>query len=80
MKVAVGYATPSTPDARWNEREIPAGYAKVEVDEVVPMFSDMLLDMHGPNDETTLGEVHQARHGAKDNTTSDSSLTYTSIT
>ena len=57
MKVAVGYAIPSTPDARWNEREIPAGYAKVGVDEVVPMFSDMLLDMPGPNDETTLGEV-----------------------
>ena len=32
-------------------REIPAGYAKVGVDEVVPMFSDMLLDMPGPNDE-----------------------------
>ena len=57
MKVAVRYAIPSAPDARWNEREIPAGYAKVGVDEVVLMFSDMLLDMPGPNDETTLGEV-----------------------
>ena len=57
MKVAVGYAIPSTPDARWNEHEIPAGYAKVGVDKVVPMFSDMLLDIPGPHDETTLGDV-----------------------
>ena len=57
MKVAVGYAIPSTPDARWNDREIPAGYAKVGVDEVVPMFCDMLLDIPGPHDETTLGDV-----------------------
>ena len=85
-------AIPSTSDACWNEREIPAGYAKVEVDEVVPMFSDMLLDILGPHDETTLGDVVGATilwdkkyikllgSAPKDNNPSKSSLTYTSIT
>ena len=38
IKVAVGYAIPSTPDARWNDREIPDGYAKVGVDEILTGF------------------------------------------
>ena len=57
MKVAVGYVVPCPPDARWDGREIPAGYAKVGVDEVLPDFIDMLLDIPGPQDERTLGEV-----------------------
>jgi hypothetical protein len=57
MKVAVGQALPCPPDARWHGREIPAGYAKVGVDEIVMGFHDMELDIPGPEDERTLGEV-----------------------
>ena len=57
MKVAVGQALPSGPDARWHGREIPAGFAKVGVDEIMTGFNDMELDIAGPEDERTLGEV-----------------------
>ena len=57
MKLAVGYALPCPSDARWQGREIPAGYAKVGVDEIVTGFHDMELDIPGPEDERTLGEV-----------------------
>jgi hypothetical protein len=57
MKVAVGQALPCPPDARWHGREIPAGYAKVRVDEIITGFHDMELDIPGPKDERTLGEV-----------------------
>jgi hypothetical protein len=57
MKVAVGQALPCPPDACWHGREIPAGYAKVGVDEIVTMFHDMELDIARPEDERTLGEV-----------------------
>jgi hypothetical protein len=57
MKVAVGQALPCPPDARWHGREIPAGYAKVGVDEIMTGFHDMELDIPRPKDERTLGEV-----------------------
>jgi hypothetical protein len=57
MKVAVEQALPSGPDVRWHGREIPAGYAKVEVDEIMTGFHDMELDIAGPKDERTLGKV-----------------------
>jgi hypothetical protein len=57
MKVAVGQALPCPPDAHWHGREIPAGYTKVRVDEIVTGFHDMELDIPGPKDERTLGEV-----------------------
>jgi hypothetical protein len=57
MKVAIGQALPSGPDIRWHGREIPAGYAKVGVDEIVTRFHDMELDIVGPKDKRTLGEV-----------------------
>ena len=57
MKVAVGYALPCPPDALWHCREIPAGYAKVGVDEIVLGFHDMELDIPGPEGERTLREV-----------------------
>jgi hypothetical protein len=57
MKVAVGQALPCPPDARWHGREIPAGYVKVGVDEIVTGFYDMELDIAGPKDERTLREV-----------------------
>jgi hypothetical protein len=57
MKVAVRQALPSGPDVRWHGREILAGYAKVGVDEIVPGFHDMELDIAGLEDERTFGEV-----------------------
>jgi hypothetical protein len=57
IKVAVRQALPSGPDVRWHGREIPAGYAKVGMDEIVMGFHDMELDIAGPEDERTLGEV-----------------------
>jgi hypothetical protein len=57
MKVAVEQALPSGPDVRWHGREFPAGYAEVRVDEIVPGFHDMELNIAGPEDERTLGEV-----------------------
>jgi hypothetical protein len=57
MKVAVGQALPCPPNARWHGLEIPAGYAKVGVDEIVMGFHDMELEIPGPEDERTLGEV-----------------------
>jgi hypothetical protein len=57
MKVAVGQALPCPPDARWHGREIPAGYAKFRVDEIMTGFHDMELDIPRPEDERTLGEV-----------------------
>jgi hypothetical protein len=57
MKVAVRQALPCPPDARWHGREIPVGYAKVGVDEIVMGFHDMELDIAGPEDERTLREV-----------------------
>jgi hypothetical protein len=57
MKVAIGQALPSGPNVRWHGREIPAGYAKVGADVIVTGFHDMELDIAGPEDERTLGEV-----------------------
>jgi hypothetical protein len=57
MKVAIGYAMPCPPDARWHCGEIPAGYAKVGVDEVVEGFHSLELDIPGAEGERTLGEV-----------------------
>jgi hypothetical protein len=57
MKVAFRLALPSGPDVRWHGREIPAGYAKVRVDEIVTGFHDMELDIVGLEDERIFGEV-----------------------
>jgi hypothetical protein len=57
IKVVVGQALPCPPDTRWHGREIPAGFAKVGVDEIVTGFHDMELDIPRPEDERTLEEV-----------------------
>src|SRR3954462_1415828 len=57
VKVAVGSALPFQPEARWNGREIPTGYAKVGVDQIVKEWESMELDIPGPEGEITLGEV-----------------------
>jgi hypothetical protein len=57
MKVAVGYVLPSGPGQTWHGREIRAGYAFVGVDAIVPGYESLDLDVAGPEEEATLGEV-----------------------
>jgi hypothetical protein len=57
MKVAVGYALSSEPGVTWHSRQIPDGYARVGVDEVLRGYETLELDMAGPEDEATLREV-----------------------
>jgi hypothetical protein len=57
MKVAVGYVLPSGPGQTWHGREIRAGYALVGVDAIVPGYESLDLDVTGPEEEATLGEV-----------------------
>ena len=57
MKVAVGFALPSTPGATYHCNPIPAGYARVGVDEVQPMCQSLQLDIPRGEGETALGEV-----------------------
>jgi hypothetical protein len=57
MKMAIGYASSCEPRVTWHFCEIPVGYARVGVDEIVPGYESLELDMPGPEDETTLGEV-----------------------
>jgi hypothetical protein len=57
MKVAVGNLLPSGPGQLWHGREIRAGYARVGVDAIMPGYESLELDIAGPEEETTLGEV-----------------------
>ena len=57
LKVATGYALPYEPGALWHCKPIPAGYARVGVDEILPGYASLELDFTGPEDEKTLGEV-----------------------
>ena len=60
FKVAVGYALPNEPGASYHLGQIPAGYARVGVDAIIPGFEALELDYPGGDDETTLGQV---KHG-----------------
>jgi hypothetical protein len=57
MKVAVGYALPCEPGVTWHCHQIPDSYARVGVDEVLRGYDSLELDMAGPEDEATLGEI-----------------------
>jgi hypothetical protein len=56
-KVAVGYALSCEPGVTWHSCQIPDGYARVGVDEIVPGYESLELDMAGLEDEATLGKV-----------------------
>ena len=56
VKVAVGYAFVPSDKATWQGQDIPAGYARVGVDQIVPSFETMELDIPGPEGQPTLGE------------------------
>jgi hypothetical protein len=57
MKVEVDFALPCEPGVPWHGREIRDGYDHVEVDEVVPRYEYLDLDIPRPEEETTFGEV-----------------------
>ena len=57
FKVADGYALPNQPGESYHLGGIPAGYARVGVDDVVPLYADLNLDIPGGDDERTLGEA-----------------------
>ena len=57
FKVAVGFALPCEPGASFHCRQIPAGYARVGVDEVLKGYETLELDIPAGEGETTLGEV-----------------------
>ena len=52
---AVSYTNP--PGATYHCRTIPAGYARVVVDEVVDQYSGLQLDIPRGDEEHTLGEA-----------------------
>ena len=60
FKVAVGSALPNQSGASYHLGGIPAGYARVGVDEVVPLYANMELDIPGGDGEKTLGEAGKA--------------------
>jgi hypothetical protein len=57
MKVVVSYALPSGHRQLWHGREIRAGYACLGVDAIVSGYESLELDVAGPEEEPTLGEV-----------------------
>ena len=57
FKVAVGSAFPCAPRATYHCKAIPAGYARVTVDEVMNGFEDLDLDIALGDGETKLGDV-----------------------
>ena len=57
FKAAEGYALTCEETARWNTLEIPDGFSRVGVDEILPGYHTMELDIPGPENEKTLGEV-----------------------
>jgi hypothetical protein len=68
MKMAISYALSCEPGVTWHSHQIPVGYARVGVDEIVPGYESLDLDMPGPEDEATLGSqgwcysMEQERH------------------
>ena len=57
FKVADGYALTCESTARWHCNAIPDGYGRVGVDQVLPGYESMELEIPGADDERTLGDV-----------------------
>ena len=58
MKVSDDYAYTNPPEATFHCNLIPAGYARVLVDEVVDPYSELELDIPGGDDECFLGQAN----------------------
>jgi len=57
FKAADGYALTCESTALWHCNKIPDGYGRVGVDEILPGYDSLELDIPGAEDERTLGEV-----------------------
>ena len=57
FKAAEGYALTCEEEARWYSLEIPDGFGRVGVDEILPGYDTLELGIPGPENEKTLGEV-----------------------
>jgi hypothetical protein len=57
IKMAVSFALPSEPVACFHGCPIPAGYARVGMDEVLKGYERLELDIPAGEGETILGEV-----------------------
>ena len=60
FKMAVGYALPNEPGARYHLGGIPAGYAIVGVDDIVPLYANLNFDIPGGDGERTLGDAKKS--------------------
>jgi hypothetical protein len=54
MNAAVGFALTCERGARWHGNEIQASYTRVGVDEIVPGYESLELDIPGPEGQSTL--------------------------
>ena len=57
LKAADGYALTCESTALWHCNVIPDGYGRVGVDQLVPGYESLELDIPGADDERTLGDV-----------------------
>jgi hypothetical protein len=57
FKVAIDNALPCLPEALHHGNPIPAGYARVSVDDIVPGFKDLEIDFSTPEGDVRLGDV-----------------------
>jgi hypothetical protein len=57
FKVAIGTALPCLPRALHHNNPIPAGYARVMVDDIVEGYEDLEIDYATPKGDVRLGDV-----------------------
>jgi hypothetical protein len=57
FKVVIGNALPCLREALHHGNPIPAGYACVLVDDIVPGFEDLEIDFPTPEGDVRLGDV-----------------------
>ena len=57
VKAADGYGLTCESTTLWLGKEIPDGYGRVDVDQILPGYESLDLDIPGADDETTLGDV-----------------------
>ncbi|KAK1629274.1 hypothetical protein QYE76_003589 [Lolium multiflorum] len=64
-KVAIGSALPCEPGALHHNNPIADGYARVTVEEIVPWFEDLEIDIATPEGERRLGGVKRLFSGKR---------------
>jgi hypothetical protein len=66
FKVAINTALPCLPEALHHGNPIPAGYARVLVDDIVSGYEDLDIDIPTPEGDVKLGDVKQNHSMAKE--------------